>query len=111
MVLSFRVMAPRCRGTKSNYKVVVGRSHNLTGPCVDARGKPMLDGAGTPLLAGNHRWAGPGGQSLLPQKDGDIMVFHAYDAVTGRPSLRISTITWQGGRPHVTLEGDSGEVK
>jgi len=39
------------------------------------------------------------------------MVFHAYDAVTGRPSLRISTITWQGGRPHLTLEGDSGEVK
>ena len=36
-----------CRGTKSNYRTMVGRSHNVTGPYVDADGKPMLHGGGT----------------------------------------------------------------
>jgi arabinan endo-1,5-alpha-L-arabinosidase len=66
-----------CRGTKSTYKTMVGRSRKVTGPYVDASGKPMLDGGGTLLLAGNHRWVGPGGESILMQKSEDIMVFHA----------------------------------
>lgn len=32
-----------CRGVKSNYKTMVGRSRNVTGPYVDASGKPMLE--------------------------------------------------------------------
>jgi len=94
-----------CRGIHSDYKVVVGRSRDVTGPYVDTAGKPMLQGGGTLLLTGNQRWVGPGGESVLQQQDGDIMVFHAYDAKTGAPSLQISTITWQDGWPHVALEG------
>lgn len=94
-----------CRGIKSNYKVVVGRSREVTGPYVDVAGKPMLQGGGTLLLTGNQRWVGPGGESVLQQKDGDFMVFHAYDAKTGTPSLQISTIGWRDGWPHVALEG------
>jgi hypothetical protein len=33
------------------------------------------------------------------------MVFHAYDAKAGAPSLQISTIEWQNGWPQVALEG------
>lgn len=94
-----------CRGLHSTYKIMVGRSRQVTGPYVDAAGKPMLDGGATLVLHGNHRWVGPGGQSVLQQKGGDIMVFHAYDAKTGRPSLQISTIAWYGGWPHVALQG------
>jgi arabinan endo-1,5-alpha-L-arabinosidase len=94
-----------CRGTKSNYKTMVARSHSVTGPYVDAQGTPMLDGGGTPLLLGNSRWFGPGGESLLQQKDGDIIVFHAYDAATGHAYLQISTIAWVDGWPKVALEG------
>lgn len=94
-----------CRGTKSTYKIMVGRSRNVTGPYVAANGKPMLDGGATLLLAGNHRWVGPGGQSIRQEKSGDIMVFHAYDAKTGRPSLQISSIAWYNGWPHVALQG------
>jgi arabinan endo-1,5-alpha-L-arabinosidase len=65
----------------------------------------MLDGGGTPLLVGNSRWLGPGGESLLQQKDGDIIVFHAYDAVSGQAYLQISTIAWVDGWPKATLEG------
>jgi arabinan endo-1,5-alpha-L-arabinosidase len=95
-----------CRGTKSNYKTMVGRSRTVTGPYLDASGTPMLEGGGTPLLLANSRWIGPGGESLLlQQKDGDIIVYHAYDATTGHAFLQISTVAWVGGWPKVDLEG------
>ena len=93
-----------CRGIKSNYKTMVGRSRWVTGPYVDADGTPMLDGGGTALLLGNSRWFGPGGESVLQQKDGDIIVFHAYDGATGHAYLQISTIAWSDGWPKVALE-------
>ena len=92
-----------CRGVNSTYRIMVGRARNVTGPYVDAAGKPMLEGGGTQLLAGNSRWRGPGGESILQGRKGDIIVFHAYDAVTGRPALQISTLTWQNGWPHAAL--------
>jgi arabinan endo-1,5-alpha-L-arabinosidase len=96
-----------CRGTKSNYKTMVGRSRNITGPYVDADGKAMLEGGGTPLLIGNDRWVGPGGESILQSKKGDIIVFHAYDGKTGTAYLQISSIAWVEGWPHAALEGDA----
>jgi arabinan endo-1,5-alpha-L-arabinosidase len=94
-----------CRGIKSNYKTMVGRSQSVTGPYVDAAGKPMLEGGSSPLLLGNARWIGPGGESLLQQKDGDIIVFHAYDGKSGEAYLQISTIAWIDGWPKAALEG------
>lgn len=94
-----------CRGVRSNYKTMVGRSRDITGPYVDASGTPMLEGGGTPVLVGNQRWAGPGGESVLREKNGDIMVFHAYDGKTGDAYLQISSIAWIDGWPHVALEG------
>jgi len=94
-----------CRGIRSNYKTMVGRSHAVTGPYVDAKGTAMLEGGATPLLLGNSRWVGPGGESVLQQKDGDIIVFHAYNGKTGEPYLQISTIAWVNGWPKVAMEG------
>lgn len=94
-----------CRGVKSNYKTMVGRSRAITGPYLDATGTPMLQGGGTPLLVGNSRWIGPGGESVLLQKEGDIIVYHAYDNKTGEPWLQISTITWENGWPHAAIDG------
>jgi arabinan endo-1,5-alpha-L-arabinosidase len=94
-----------CRGTKSNYRTMVGRSKQITGPYVDDHGVAMMQGGGTPLLSGNARWLGPGGESVLMQSRGpDILVFHAYDAQTGKPALQISTIAWHHGWPHVALQ-------
>jgi arabinan endo-1,5-alpha-L-arabinosidase len=92
-----------CRGTHSTYRTMVGRSKHVTGPYVDADGKPMPEGGGTQLLAANQRWLGPGGESVLQRSEGDIIVFHAYDAVTGKPALQISTLTWKHGWPHAAL--------
>jgi len=95
-----------CRGTKSTYRTMVGRSRQVTGPYLDAGGKKMSDGDATPFLSANQKWLGPGGESVLLQKDGDLIVYHAYDAKTGVPSLQISTLTWTGGWPHAALDGD-----
>ena len=93
-----------CRGLKSTYKTMVGRSKSITGPYVDEAGKLLTAGGGTPLLIANARWLGPGGESiLLDPKGKDLIVFHAYDAITGRPSMQLSTIDWSGGWPHAAL--------
>ena len=98
-----------CRGTKSSYRTMVGRSKSVTGPYLDADGKQMLAGGGTQLLTANTRWVGPGGESVLQRPEGDLLVFHAYDAVTGKPALQISTLSWEGGWPHavVGIHGES----
>jgi arabinan endo-1,5-alpha-L-arabinosidase len=99
-----------CRGIRSTYRTMVGRATQVTGPYVDAEGRPMLEGGGTQLLGANERWIGPGGESILQQPEGDLIVFHAYDAVTGKPALQISTLTWENGWPHAVL-GNAGESK
>jgi arabinan endo-1,5-alpha-L-arabinosidase len=88
---------------------MVGRSEKITGPYLDEKGSALMEGGGTAVLTGNQRWLGPGGESIFHQTggEGDVMVFHAYAAGTGNPSLQISTIDWSGGWPHVALEGNS----
>lgn len=94
-----------CRGTKSTYRTMVGRARKVTGPYLDRDGKSMAEGGGSELLAANQRWLGPGGESILMQPGGeDLIVFHAYDAKTGKPALQISTITWTDDWPHAALE-------
>jgi arabinan endo-1,5-alpha-L-arabinosidase len=97
-----------CRGVKSTYRTMVGRAKIITGPYVDASGTAMLKGGGTQLLGGNSRWIGPGGESVLQQRQGDIIVFHAYDGKTGTPSLQISSLTWKNGWPHAVLDDGAG---
>lgn len=95
-----------CRGAKSTYHTVVGRSRSVTGPYVDHSGKELLAGGGTPVLQANSRWAGPGGETAIhdPASGDDLLVFHAYDPSTGKPYLQLSTIAWTSdGWPEVTL--------
>jgi arabinan endo-1,5-alpha-L-arabinosidase len=93
-----------CRGTKSTYRTMVGRAKEVTGPYVDKDGVPMMQGGGTQLLTPTSTWLGPGGESVLMGSAQDIIVFHAYDAHTGRPALQVSTLTWQDGWPHAALQ-------
>jgi arabinan endo-1,5-alpha-L-arabinosidase len=89
-----------CRGAKSTYRTMVGRSSHPTGPYVDRNSKPMEGGGGSQIVGPNDRWAGAGGESVLLQRSApDLLFFHAYDKVTGRPSLEVATISWQDGWP------------
>ena len=88
-----------CRGAQSTYRIMVGRSDKITGPYVDKDSKPMMEGGATELLAGNERWRGPGGQSIVQDPDRDLLVFHTYDGKDGRSFLQISTLVWENGWP------------
>jgi arabinan endo-1,5-alpha-L-arabinosidase len=84
-----------CRGEKSTYKVVVGRSKTITGPYVDKDGKLLTEGGGTLLIQGNQNWFGAGHNSAYTFDDKDYIIFHAYDAKQkGRPVLQIKQLKW-----------------
>ncbi|MEI7908700.1 MAG: arabinan endo-1,5-alpha-L-arabinosidase [Verrucomicrobiota bacterium] len=85
-----------CNGAASDYKVVVGRSHNALGPYLDQSGKSMLDGGGTPILISDEHWAGPGHNGILQTEHGDFIVHHAFrrdQPKLGRLFL-IRPLTW-----------------
>ena len=96
-----------CRGAKSTYRTMVGRSKSVAGPYVDREGRAMAEGGGSPVLVANATWIGPGGESLLHLPHEDLIVFHAYSAVDGRPALHISTVGWKGEWPEAMLEGEA----
>jgi len=77
------------------------RPRSITGPYLDKEGTPMMEGGGTLLIEGTAAWRGPGGQSVLPDANRDLLVFHAYDGATGSSTLQISTIVWEDGWPRV----------
>ena len=84
-----------CRGANSTYNIRVGRSRRLTGPYLDRSGKAMMEGGGTLVVSGGGQWAGPGHCSILQDKDGDRIVYHAYDTQwRGVATLRISKLRW-----------------
>jgi arabinan endo-1,5-alpha-L-arabinosidase len=91
-----------CRGARSNYKVVVGRSKDVTGPYVDKADKEMTDGGGTLMIeAVTDHWRGAGHPAVFDENGTDYLLFHAYSAQTGRSRLHISTIAWKDGWPSV----------
>ena len=92
-----------CRGSASTYRTMVGRSKEVTGPYMDEAGRPMLAGGGSELLVGDACWKGPGGESILQAPEGDLIVFHAYEAKHGWPGMQISTLAWVDGWPKARL--------
>ncbi|RAV27486.1 arabinan endo-1,5-alpha-L-arabinosidase [Sinomicrobium soli] len=89
-----------CRGKESTYKVVVGRSEQVTGPYRDKAGQLMTSGGGTPVITGDSRWAGAGHNSIYTFGGEDYLVFHGYDSTDqGKPKLRIVKVRWKDGWP------------
>jgi arabinan endo-1,5-alpha-L-arabinosidase len=89
-----------CAGTSSTYNVKVGRATSVTGPYVDASGVRMLNNGGTQVLASHGTVIGPGGQSILADTDGDLIVYHYYDGNdSGTPKLGINLLSWSTGWP------------
>lgn len=84
-----------CRGEKSTYKMIVGRSKDLSGPYLGKEGKQMKNGGGSILLQGNKNWYGVGHNSVYNFMNEDYLIFHAYDAHwEGKPVLRILKLNW-----------------
>ncbi|MBV1937037.1 arabinan endo-1,5-alpha-L-arabinosidase [Streptomyces sp. BV286] len=89
-----------CAGAGSTYKVKVGRATSVTGPYHDKNGVAMTNNGGTPVLESHGRYIGPGGQSILADSDGDLIVYHYYDGQdNGTPRLGINLLNWSSGWP------------
>lgn len=93
-----------CRGVESTYNIRVGRSKQVTGPYLDREGKDLMEGGGTLVLSGGKRWRGPGHCTILRDRSGDQLVYHAYDAdARGVSTLRITPISWDADWPKVSV--------
>ena len=95
-----------CRGEKSTYNVVVGRSEKVTGPYLDKNGVSLMNGGGTVVAAGNGRYAGMGHCAVVRFGDKDYMFMHGYDSEHEyRSKLMVEEIEWTSdGWPVIKLE-------
>lgn len=94
-----------CRGAKSTYNVVVGRSENIYGPYFDKEGVSMMESGGTQVAKGNSQYAGVGHCAVANFDGKDYIFMHAYDKDYNYASkLVIRELTWsEDGWPQVKL--------
>lgn len=89
-----------CKGPKSTYKMIIGRSKKLQGPYLDKEGIAMNKGGGSILLAGDKEWYGVGHNGVSTFDGVDYIIFHGYDAADrGISKLRIERLDWDDGWP------------
>ncbi|MEL7835070.1 arabinan endo-1,5-alpha-L-arabinosidase [Fodinibius sp. Rm-B-1B1-1] len=93
-----------CSGKESTYKIVVGRSRNITGPYRDRANRKMTHGGGTLVAKGNEQWAAVGHNAAYTFDGTDYLVFHGYDnSDEGNAKLIIKEISWDDGWPTISL--------
>jgi arabinan endo-1,5-alpha-L-arabinosidase len=89
-----------CRGKESTYKIIVGRSRNVTGPFVDDKNILLNKGGGRLILEGNSEWYGVGHNAVANFDGKDYLIFHGYSAADkGIPKLLVRTLKWSQGWP------------
>ena len=67
----------------------------MTGPYTDRGGVALTQGGGTILLSAHSNINGPGGESVMHDTDGDLLVYHYYDGNTnGYPALGLNLLSW-----------------
>ena len=92
-----------CKGERSTYKMIIGRSKTIPGPYLDQEGNDLATGGGTILLKGDKNWYGVGHNSTYTFNNKDYLVFHGYDAHDeGKPKLIIKELLWaENGWPFI----------
>jgi arabinan endo-1,5-alpha-L-arabinosidase len=85
-----------CRGLNSTYKVMVGRSKQVTGPYVDKNGVNMVNGGGSLLVQGDKaNWYGTGHNAVYSFEGKDYIICHGYDAKdNGKSKLIMHALSW-----------------
>ena len=91
-----------CKGVASDYKIMVGRARQITGPYLDKNGVSMLSGGGSLLLQTQGRFIGPGGQTPYTDNGTVRLIYHFYDGDDlGHHKLAVRTLGWVDGWPVV----------
>lgn len=84
-----------CRGLKSTYKVVVGRSREILGPYVDRDGRSMLKGGGSLLISDTPEHVAVGHCAVYDFDGRTIFFAHGYSkAHNGESRLVVRYIKW-----------------
>jgi arabinan endo-1,5-alpha-L-arabinosidase len=84
-----------CRGRDSTYKLMIGRSRNITGPYLDKDSRPLLEGFASPFMASHDFMQGPGQSSVVHQGKLDWLCHHYYDLRSnGVPTVAVRPIKW-----------------
>lgn len=83
-----------CRGLRSNYKVVVGRSKNVCGPFLDRDGKDLATGGGTLVWGGNDAFIAGGHNAAYTFDGKDYFLCHGYDRERGESKLFLTEMQW-----------------
>lgn len=87
-----------CKGVNSTYEIRIGRSKKITGPYLDKEGIDLKDGGGSPFLATEGKFIGPGHASIYKEKGREMLVHHYYDKDrNGRSDLRMLPLEWKNG--------------
>jgi arabinan endo-1,5-alpha-L-arabinosidase len=87
-----------CRGEKSTYKIMAGRSATIQGPYLDRDGLPMTLGGGSQVLEGDANWHGVGHNAVIAVAGTDYLVFHRYNTNDhGKSKLRKKRLNWHNG--------------
>ena len=89
-----------CNGAASTYRTMVGRSTAVEGPYVDRNGVDMMNGGGTEMLASHGDIYGPGHPAVFTDSDGDVLVYHYYNA-QNVAQLGINLVRYEDGWPVV----------
>ncbi|EFI71682.1 MULTISPECIES: family 43 glycosylhydrolase [Segatella] len=86
-----------CRGAKSNYRVVVGRSRSITGPYIDENGISMTEGGGTLVLEGDKKvYEAAGHCAVYHFNHQDLFICHGYNLqLDGMSTLIQRKIHWK----------------
>ena len=92
-----------CRGLKSTYKVVVGRSREILGPYVDRDGRSMLKGGGSLLISDTPEHVAVGHCAVYDFDGRTIFFAHGYSkAHNGESRLVVRYIKWsEDGWPEI----------
>lgn len=92
-----------CRGKASTYRVLVGRSRDVTGPYLDDEGRDLRAGGGREFLGGAGDFIGPGHATVLEENGREWAVVHFYDGSReGQPGLALRRLGWtDDGWPRV----------
>ncbi|WP_166637999.1 family 43 glycosylhydrolase [Halanaerobium saccharolyticum] len=87
-----------CRGKKSDYKIVYGRSKYIEGPYLDKNGIDLLNGGGTVLTASDEKYVGHGGQDIY---NNQLLIHHAYSRKNGEYRFFIKDLKWENNWPEL----------
>lgn len=102
-----------CKGKDSTYRILVGRSKEVTGPYLDDQGRDLRDGAGRPFLASRGNFIGPGHPTILEGPEGPLVALHFYDGTqNGRSTLALRKLRWtEDGWPEIADGDETPRVK